>query len=100
MAARINLPMDQIRDFCKRWEIIEFALFGSVLRADFRDDSDVDVLVRFAPDAQWSLFDRMDMVDQLKAIFGRDVDLAIEDNLINPFRRKAILRSKETVYAA
>ncbi len=42
---RIDLPMDKIADFCRRWKIVEFALFGSVLREDFRPESDIDVLV-------------------------------------------------------
>ncbi len=53
---RIAIPQDKIADFCRRWKITEFALFGSVLRDDFRPDSDVDVLVTFAPDARWGLF--------------------------------------------
>ena len=47
----IKLPMQQIAEFCQRWQVIEFALFGSVLRDDFRPDSDVDVMVQFHPDA-------------------------------------------------
>jgi len=48
---RIVIPKERIADFCRRWKITELALFGSVLREDFRADSDVDVLVTFAPDA-------------------------------------------------
>jgi predicted nucleotidyltransferase len=49
MNERLNVSPSQIADFCQRWKIIEFALFGSVLRDEFRPDSDVDVLVTFAP---------------------------------------------------
>jgi len=51
------LPIDpqQVADFCRRWKVTEFALFGSVLRADFRQDSDVDVLVTFEPGVPWTL---------------------------------------------
>lgn len=103
MSARIPLDHEKIAEFCWRWKIIEFALFGSVLRDDFRPDSDVDVLVTFAPDAEWSLFDDVDMEEELSAIFGRKVDLvsrqAVErsDNWI---RRKAILSTAEPVYVA
>ncbi|OLE56307.1 MAG: nucleotidyltransferase [Cyanobacteria bacterium 13_1_40CM_2_61_4] len=103
MSARIPIDREKVADFCRRWKITEFALFGSVLRDDFRPDSDVDVLVTFAPDAEWSLFDDVDMEEELSAIFGRKVDLvsrrAVErsDNWI---RRKAILSTAEPVYVA
>ncbi len=73
---------------------------GSVLRADFREDSDVDVLVTFEPDAQWSLFDLTTMQQELAEAFGRPVDLVEEAALRNPYRREAILRAKQTLYAA
>jgi len=98
--AKVHLPLDRIADFCRRWKIAEFSLFGSVLRDDFRPDSDVDVLVTFSPDATWSSFDLVDMRDQLQQIFARDVDLVEESGLRNPFRRAAILREKQVIYAA
>ena len=100
MPIQIELPLDKIETFCKKWKIVEFSLFGSVLREDFGPDSDVDVLVTFAPDARRTLFDRVDMLDELRSIFGRDVDLAQEKLLENPFRKRDILRTKETFYAA
>lgn len=55
MTTALSIDRDRIGDFCQRWSITEFALFGSVLRADFGPASDVDVLVTFAPDAPWTL---------------------------------------------
>ena len=76
-AIAIEIDKERLRDFCRRWKITEFALFGSVTRPEeFRADSDVDVLVRFADDARWTLFHLVDMEDELREIFGRDVDLA------------------------
>ena len=103
MKAKIPIDRDKIAKFCQRWKIIELALFGSVLRDDFRPDSDVDVLVTFAPTAEWSLFDNVNMEGELSAILGRKVDLvsrrAVErsDNWI---RRKAILSTAEPFYVA
>ena len=97
---RITLPRKQIEDFCLRWKISEMALFGSVLSDEFRSDSDIDVLVSFKDDADWGLFDFVDMTDELKAIFGREVDLVEKDSLRNPFRRQRILASNEVIYAA
>ena len=76
------------------------ALFGSVLSENFQPDSDIDVLVSFKADAEWGLFDFVDMIDELKAIFGRNVDLVEKDSLRNPFRKQAILACNEVIYAA
>jgi predicted nucleotidyltransferase len=57
----LGLSEEQIADFCRRWRIHKFALFGSVLRSDLSQDSDLDVLVTFAPDAEWSLLDHVQM---------------------------------------
>jgi uncharacterized protein len=90
----------QIAEFCQRWKITEFALFGSVLRDDFRANSDVDVLVTFSPDPGWSLFDWVDMKDDLKALFGREVDIADKQGLKNPYRRHEILKTCQVIYAS
>jgi predicted nucleotidyltransferase len=93
----IQIDKDKLRDFCRRWKVTEFALFGSVVRPEeFRDDSDVDVLVRFAPNVKWGLFDLVHAQDELGLIFGRKVDL-VERRLVeqsdNRFRRRSILNS-------
>lgn len=88
--------------FCQRWQITEFALFGSILSSDFRPDSDVDVLVTFVPNAGWSLFDQIDMQDELQAIFDRPVDLVSRrgiEHSRNYLRRQAILDSAKVIYA-
>lgn len=100
MSAKIPIPREKIAEFCDRWKITELALFGSVLRDDFRPDSDVDVLVTFAPEAEWSLFDLVGMQEELKAMFGREVDLVERKGLRNPFRRHEILSTKQVVYAS
>jgi hypothetical protein len=100
---KIKIPKAKIAAFCKRWNISEFAIFGSALRADFRPDSDVDVLVSFAPEATVSLFDMVNMQDELKQIFGRDVDLISKrgvENSRNYLRRKAILESAQVIHVA
>ena len=97
---RIPVPSGPIAAFCARWSIRELSLFGSVLRHDFRPDSDIDVVVSFDRDAAWSLFDLVTMQQELATILGRHVDLVEEDALRNPYRRAAILSSKQVVYAA
>ncbi|MHB8766043.1 MAG: nucleotidyltransferase family protein [Deferrisomatales bacterium] len=100
MAIRIRPDAQAIRQFCSRWKVTEFSLFGSVLRDDFGPDSDVDVLVSFAPDAHRGLFDLVAMEEELKALFGRKVDLVEAAGLRNPFRRKEILSSRMVIHAA
>jgi len=101
MAIRnIDIPMEKITEFCRKWKVRRFSLFGSVLREDFGPDSDVDVLVSFLPDSTWDLWDMVDMRDELVALFGREVDLVEEEGLRNPFRRSRILSTRQVVYAA
>ena len=103
MRARINSQRDEIAAFCKRWQVTELALFGSVLRDDFGPESDVDVLARFEEEARHTLFDLDRMEEELTTVFGRKVDLVswqgVEQSQ-NYIRRKAILQSTETIYAA
>ena len=100
VSRNIDIPKSEIEAFCRKWEIKELSLFGSVLRDDFRPDSDIDVLVSFEPDAPWDLFHLVDMRDELMALFGRDVDLVEKEGLRNPFRRRTILDTREVIYAA
>jgi predicted nucleotidyltransferase len=101
--AHIEIPKEKIVEFCRKWKIREFALFGSVLRDDFRPDSDIDVLVTFDENAHHSLFDLVDMQDELKEIFGREVDLVSKrgiESSRNYIRKNVILGSAEAIYAA
>jgi hypothetical protein len=103
MKPRIPLDKKSIAEFCRRWKITEFSLFGSVLRDDFRPDSDIDVLVSFSPDAEWGLFEHAAMQEELAAMFNRKVDLitrrAVEHSR-NPLRRRIILESAQPYYVS
>jgi predicted nucleotidyltransferase len=89
-----------LRAFCERWKVRELAVFGSALRPDFGLASDVDVLVSFEPGARITAFDLVDMRDELHQVFGRNVDLVEKEALLNPFRRREILRTAQVLYAA
>ena len=99
----IRVSKDRLKTFCRRWKVKELAVFGSVLRDDFRPESDIDVLVAFAPGTSWRLDDILEMKEELRTIFGRPVDL-VERRLIesspNYIRRKHILNNLETLYVA
>ena len=92
----IEIPREPLRAFCRKWQVTEFSLFGSVTRPDFRPDSDIDVIVGFSDSARWSLLDLVDMKDELEAVFGRQIDLLTRygiEKSPNLRRREAILKS-------
>lgn len=102
MPSRIQIEIDeeQMADFCRDHHIQKLWLFGSVLRDDFNPASDVDVLVDFDPRAKLSLWNVVDIQEQLAELIGRRVDLVEREALRNPFRRGEILRTSRLLYAA
>lgn len=95
----IEIDPNIIAGFCRKWNVAEMALFGSVLTSNFREDSDVDVLVSFRPDAHIGLIGLSKMEIELSAIIGRKVDLVTKGGL-KPFVRDRILSQLEMLYAA
>jgi predicted nucleotidyltransferase len=92
----IEYDRETLREFCRRWRVTEFALFGSAVRDDFGPESDVDVLVTLAPDAPWTLSKWLEMQRELESLFQRRVDLIERDAVEhseNRFRKRAILSS-------
>jgi len=96
----IEISESQLAELCRKWKVTELSLFGSILRDDFSPDSDIDVLVVFQPDAPWSLWDLLDMREELHDLFGRTIDLVEKEALRNPFRRYEILKNHKVLYAA
>jgi uncharacterized protein len=98
----IELPTEKIAAFCDRWQVTEFALFGSVLRDDFRPDSDIDVMVQFHPEAHPTFSTLDHMAAELKLIFDREIDLITRQGIEasrNYLRRHEILSSVQIIYA-
>lgn len=100
MPVAVAIDHLRIEEFCRKWQVKELSIFGSALREDFRPDSDVDVLVELEEDAPWDAFQWVDMIEELRGIFGREVDLVDKGAIRNPFRRKHILSHHEVIYAA
>jgi predicted nucleotidyltransferase len=103
MRKEIPIPAERIDEFCRQWKIAELSVFGSVPREDFRPDSDLDPLVRFTSDADWSLMDHVATEEELSGIVGHEADLVSEcaiERSSNWFRRKAILESAERYFAS
>ena len=98
-----EMPHKTIADFCQRWNIRELALFGSALGEGFTDSSDIDLLVTFEDDARRSLLDHVQIQNELRQLFGRDIDLvskrAVEQSH-NWMRRKNILDSTHIIFSA
>ena len=95
----IEVPHEKIADFCRRHHIRRLALFGSVLRADFRPDSDVDVLIEFEPGHVPGFFRLYDMEEELSSLFsGRKVDLRTPQDLSRYFRDE-VMAHAEVQYA-
>jgi predicted nucleotidyltransferase len=98
-----EIPIEHIQSFCQRHQVTEFALFGSILRDDFQDDSDIDVLISFAENTKRGLTETLQMRDELEAIFNRKVDLIVRSAIErseNWLRRRNILESAKTIYVA
>ena len=97
MLTEISVDSDRIAEFCRRNQILKLAFFGSVLRDDFRVDSDVDVLVEFEPGAVVGLIRQAGMERCLSDILGRKADMRTPADL-SRFFREEVVRSVEVVY--
>ncbi|WP_017716379.1 nucleotidyltransferase family protein [Kamptonema formosum] len=93
----IHIPHDRIAEFCRRNHISKLSLFGSVLRSDFRPDSDVDMLVEFEPGQKVGFFKLAGMEIELTEMLGRKVDLRTPGELSRYFRQK-VLDSAQVIY--
>ncbi len=99
---RVGVDEATLSGFCRKWQVAEMALFGSVLRDDFGEGSDIDVLVTFEAGARRSLWDVIDMQEELKGLLGREVDLVervVVERSRNYIRRAAILSSAQVIHA-
>jgi len=90
------IPDEQLAALCRRYYVRELSLFGSVLRDDFRGDSDIDVLVEFEPDAPIGLIEYVRLQRELSALLGRQVDL-VEKPGLREFLRDEVLTTAERI---
>lgn len=100
LSDRLHVSLADIEAYCQRWQIVEFALFGSVLRDDFRPDSDVDVLIVFEPSYHYTLSNWLDMQEEIESLVGRKVDLTQKQLLKNPYSRAEILNTHRVIYTS
>ncbi|MGB3403525.1 MAG: nucleotidyltransferase domain-containing protein [Microcoleaceae cyanobacterium] len=98
---RLNVDSQEIVEFCQHWNITELALFGSVLTDQFQSNSDIDVLIRFAPDTPQGLLTLARIKYQLESLFGREVDVVVKEAIEhseNWIRRHEILKTATVIY--
>ncbi|MGI0482589.1 nucleotidyltransferase family protein [Geminocystis sp. CENA526] len=98
---RLQISLNQLFDICQQWNIKEMALFGSVLRNDFNNESDVDFLISFQPNTPQGLLTMSQLKSQLESLLNYPVDIAIKDSLKdsdNWIRSKEILTTAQTIY--
>jgi uncharacterized protein len=98
---RLGISTEDIIQLCQRWNITELALFGSVLSDRFNPDSDIDILIHFAPEARQGLFTLAKIKHELEASTGREVDIAIKESVENSenwIRRNEILKTAQVIY--
>ena len=99
VAQKIDFPMDEIVALCSRNKVRELALFGSVLRDDFRPDSDIGILVEFDPDAEIGFLTLARLARELSTLLHRKVDLVPKSGL-KPKIRADVLAGAKVLYAA
>lgn len=98
LASGLEIPSEKIAEICRRYQIVEMAVFGSTARGDMRPDSDVDILVEFAPGVAWG-WDYFGLEQELAQVLGRPVDLATK-KWLKPKVRAEILDDARIIYAA
>lgn len=96
----IPIKADAVREFCLKWGVKELSLFGSILRPDFRPDSDVDVMLEFLPERGFTFENTPLIIEDLSLLFGRGVDVVEKGRIRNRFRRESILSNRRVMYAA
>jgi predicted nucleotidyltransferase len=96
----ISLDYDDIVRICRRYYITELSIFGSSIREDFNENSDIDILVSFAKNSSINLFDIMNIEHEFTGLLKRKVDIIEKESLKNPIRKNTILSTREIIYAA
>jgi uncharacterized protein len=90
----------ELLDIIRKYGLSEVSAFGSVLRDDFNENSDIDLLIAFQNGKEKSLFDIIDLKSELEMLVGRSVDIVEKEALINPYRKEEILKTAKVIYAA
>jgi len=96
----IFLNYDDVLKLCKKYLIIELSIFGSSIRDDFTQNSDIDILVSFEQNSKITLFDIIELENEFSILLNKKVDIVEKESLKNPIRKNKILNTREIIYAA
>ena len=96
----IFLDYNDVVRLCKKYYITELSIFGSSIRDDFAQNSDIDILVSFKQDSKITLFDIIELENEFSKLVNREVDIVEKEGLKNPIRKNKILSTREIIYAA
>ena len=100
MDASLNIPTQVVEAFCKRWGVRELAIFGSAARGELGPESDVDVMLDFHSGFGFTFENTPDIIDELRTMFGRPVDVLERNRIRNRFRERTIMAEHKVLYAA
>jgi len=96
----VFLSYNDIVHLCKKYHINELSIFGSSIREDFNQNSDIDILVSFEKDLEITLFDIMDLEKEFSQLLKKEVNIVEKEAVKNPIRKNRILSTREIIYAA
>ena len=97
---KIEIDEKLLIQIAQNFKVKEMYFFGSVLRDDFDEKSDIDILISFQNEVHYSIFELFELCEEFKTVLNRPVDLIEKESLRNPYRRKEILKTARRIYAA
>jgi uncharacterized protein len=97
---KIEINDKKVSEIASSYKILELYIFGSALRQDFSDKSDIDLLVKLSKDSGYSIFELIEIKSRFEKLFNRKIDLVEIDGLKNPYRREEILKTAKKIYAS
>lgn len=97
---RLEINEKKIKEIASSYKILELYVFGSALRQDFNDKSDIDILIKLSKNSGYSIFELIEIKEKFEKLFSRKIDLVELESLRNPYRRDEILKTAKKIYAA
>jgi len=97
---KLEINENKVKEIASSYKILELYIFGSALRQDFNDKSDIDLLIKLSKDSGYSIFELIEIKEKFEKLFNRKIDLVELEGLRNPYRKEEILKTAKMIYAA
>ena len=97
---KLEINENKVKEIASSYKILELYIFGSALRQDFNDKSDIDLLIKLSKDSGYSIFELIEIKEKFENLFSRKIDLVELEGLRNPYRKEEILKTAKMIYAA